>query len=72
MPKRLIVIAVEGSARALDALEERVDAVVETATMEGGITALTSEAVLGAAATRAAEALQDAAAGRTRRGTEAR
>lgn len=67
MSRNVIVIAVEGSAAALDWLEQRIDALIEDATTRGGITALTSERLDGPAAARAAHALQDAAADRTER-----
>jgi hypothetical protein len=68
MAQRLIVIAVEGPAVALDRLEARVGAAVELETSKGGLSALAAETLTAAAAVRAADVLRDAAAGRVRGG----
>lgn len=63
----LIVIAVAGKPKAVDRLIERIDGLVESATMQGGIDGLTTEVVKGAGADAARERIRGAAAGGRKR-----
>jgi hypothetical protein len=66
----LIVIAVAGKPKAVDRLIDRIDALVEGATMEGGIDGLTTEVVTGAAADTTREYIRAAAAKTARKGNK--
>jgi hypothetical protein len=64
----LIVIAVAGKPAAVERLIERIDGIVETTTMEGGIDGLATEVVKGAQADAARERIRGAAKAPTKRG----